>query len=463
MTFYGEDYPEPPDLDPWAPDEEPPPDPTREEGRRVTLTSAATIKPRPVFWLWQGRLALGTLSLLAGREGLGKSTCAYWIAARITRGELPGEFAGTPRAVLVAATEDSWEHTIVPRLMAADADLERVYRVDVTTDLGVHVGLSLPRDLVALERNAAEVGAALLLLDPLMSRLGSLDTHRDAEVRLALEPLVSVADRARMSVLGLIHHNKSGSADPLQLVMGSKAFTAVARSVHTVVPDPDDESDTRRLFGTPKNNLGRTDLPTLAFTIVGHPVDTDEGPAWTGRLEWGEDSAVSIRDAMRRASDDDHADDTSEAAGWLSDYLESKGGRAPSSDVKRAAKAAGIRDRALHNARKRLRLSTPAEGFPRVTWWELPEPRGRSGDSGDAPPRGDVTTVITDTTVGSGDSGDSRDGPGEAPSSLDLDERPRCTREGCAVSGGRHLGRAEAAARICRPCQRIEAAERRAS
>ena len=59
--------------------------------------------------------------------------------------------------------------------------------------------------------------------------------------------------------------------------MGSKAFTAVARSVHTVVPDPDDETDQRRLFGTPKNNLGRSDLPTLAFTITGHPIDTDDG------------------------------------------------------------------------------------------------------------------------------------------------------------------------------------------
>jgi hypothetical protein len=272
--------------------------------RRVVLTSAATIKPRPVFWLWESRLALGTIGLLAGREGLGKSTLGYWMAARLTRGDLLGRYQGTPKGVLVCATEDSWEHTIVPRLMAAGADRAKVYRIDVLNYADIHVGLSLPRDLAETERAAREVDAALLLLDPLMSRLGDLDTHRDSEVRQALEPLAALADRTRMAVLGLIHHNKSGGSDPLQLVMASKAFTAVARSVSTVIPDPDDETGKRRLFGTSKNNLGSSDLPTLAFTIESHPIDTDEGTAWTGRLVFGDEHAGTIDDAMRRAAED---------------------------------------------------------------------------------------------------------------------------------------------------------------
>ena len=172
--------------------------------RHVVLTSAASIKPRPVFWLWKNRLALGTLGLLAGREGVGKSTLGYWIAARITQGDLFGCFAGTPKAVLVCATEDSWEHTIVPRLMAAGADLTRVYRVDVVTAMDITVGMSLPRDLEGVERAAKDVDAAMMLLDPLVSRLGDLDTHKDAEVRQALEPLVAIADRVNMAALKVL-------------------------------------------------------------------------------------------------------------------------------------------------------------------------------------------------------------------------------------------------------------------
>jgi len=57
--------------------------------RQLVLTRASDIKPRRVRWLWDGRLALGMLALLAGREGLGKSILGYWLAAMITRGELP--------------------------------------------------------------------------------------------------------------------------------------------------------------------------------------------------------------------------------------------------------------------------------------------------------------------------------------------------------------------------------------
>jgi hypothetical protein len=346
-----------------------------EPHRRLVLTAAANIKPRRVQWLWEQRLALGTLALLAGREGLGKSILSYNIAAMITRGILPGEHFGTPRSVLVAASEDSWSQTIVPRLIAADADLSRVYRVEIITDT-IHDELNLPRDLARVKAAAGEVDAVLLILDPLISRLDSkLDSHKDADVRRALEPLVAMADQANLAVLGLIHHNKSGSTDPLQVVMASKAFPAVARSVHTVIADPDDDTGQRRLFGTPKNNLGRTDLPTLSFTIDSFAIPIDDGDdlAWTGRLVWGDDSTATIHDAMRRAaetSDDKSA--AAEAADWLDDYLTSKGGTAESADAKKAAHASGHSEKALRIARERLKLEIGQHGFPRKTWWTLP-------------------------------------------------------------------------------------------
>lgn len=353
--------------------DEPPTTNPDNDTRHIHLTPAANIKPRPVWWLWKNRLALGTLGLLAGREGAGKSTLAYWITARLTQGELYGYYYGKPKAVLVVAAEDSWEHTIVPRLIAAGANLNLVHRVEVLSTLGLLVGMKLPGDLLSLEKSAIDTGAALLLLDPLMSRLGDLDTHRDAEVRQALEPLVAVADRVSMSVLGIIHHNKSGSSDPLQLVMGSKAFTAVARSVHTVVTDPDDDTRQRRLFGTPKNNLGRSDLPTFTFTINSYGVDTDEGTAFTSQMEWGEELAASIDDTLQRATElGEDRGATVDAAEWLGDYIASKGGQVPSADAKRAGKAVGHPERTLQRATRRLKLIISSSGFPRITYWELP-------------------------------------------------------------------------------------------
>jgi hypothetical protein len=322
--------------------------------------------------LWQDRVALGSLALLAGREGVGKTTNAYTLAANITKGTLPGYYHGQPRAVIVAATEDSWEYTIVPRLMAAGADLDLVLRVDVTTPEGVDASLSLPRDLAALEKTVTGYEVALIVLDPLMSRLDAgLDTHKDAEVRLALEPLVSIADRTGAAILGLIHVNKSYSTDPLTLIMGSRAFAAVARAVLFAMADSDEEGLYH--LGQPKNNLGRTDLSTIDYRIVNiHVADTDEGPVWTSKIDWVGQSEHSIRDLLESAGEGaESRSATSEAADWLRDYLLSVGGTSESAKVKEEGRRAGHSADALKRARTRVKVSAESSGFPRRTYWRL--------------------------------------------------------------------------------------------
>jgi len=176
------------------------------------------------------------------------------------------------------------------------------------------------------------------------------------------------------------------------VIMGSKAFAAVARSVHTVIYDPDDESNTRRLFGTPKNNLGRSDLPTLSFTIDSFavPIDAGNDLAWTGRLVWGEASAHSIHDVMERAAESgEQRSAATDAQHWLDDYLSLKGGTEESAKIKRAAYAVGHTERSLRTARTRLKIEVSEHGFPRQTWWSLSDPwQGVSDDaksaSGDA-------------------------------------------------------------------------------
>lgn len=343
------------------------------DGLYVHLTRASLIQPRPVRYAWAHRLVLGALNLVGGREGVGKSLCTYTIAAEITRGSLDGAFLGAPRNVIVGATEDSWAHTIVPRLMAADADLDRVFRVDVATPDSLQIPLSLPRDLPQLEQQARDVRAAAIILDPLLSRLDSkIDTHKDADVRRGLEPLAALADATQSAVVGLIHVNKSNSQDVLSTLMASRAFAAVARAVLVVMQDPDDERT--RLLGLAKNNLGRLDVPTLRFTIEGVKVaDTDEGEVWTGRLVWAGESGQSIRAHFEAASAaDGDKTATTEAAEWLSDYLTHEGGTLESALIKAAGRHEGHSADSLKRARKKLGITSESRGFPRKTFWALP-------------------------------------------------------------------------------------------
>jgi hypothetical protein len=350
-----------------------------EHQRDVVLTSAADIIPRRVRWLWHERLAMGSVSLIGGREGQGKTLLAIELAALITRGRLEGEHAGTPRSVIIVTTEDAWDYTIVPRLLAAGADLSLVFRAEARTADGVLTGLSLPYDFGALEQAIHEVKAALVILDPLLSRLnGNLDTHKDADVRLALEPLVALAERAGVHVIGLIHVNKTITTDPLTSLMASRAFAAVARAVLFVMKDP--EEDGVRLLGQPKNNLGRTDMETLRFEVV--PVEVgrdpqDNLPITAPKMQWLDSTVRTIEDALTIvAQGGKTASKRALAAEWLVHYLQAKpDGKAVPVDIITAAKSAGHNEATLRRARDEMadrnELLVSNEGFPKVTYWQL--------------------------------------------------------------------------------------------
>ena len=68
----------------------------------------ADLQPQPVEWLWQHRLAAGTLAMLCGEPGSGKTLVALAIEAAMTRGRDP--FTGEklkPGTVLSASAEHS--------------------------------------------------------------------------------------------------------------------------------------------------------------------------------------------------------------------------------------------------------------------------------------------------------------------------------------------------------------------
>jgi hypothetical protein len=234
--------------------------------------------------------------------------------------------------------------------------------------------LTLAVDLERLHEEAVRVDAALVLFDPLMSRLDShLDAHKDQQVRQGLEPIVERAGQGGYSVLGLIHVNKGTSNDPLTMLMASRAFPAVARAVLFTTLDP--EQPGMRLLGNAKNNLGRMDLPTLMFDIVEKIAgqDPDDGSdVATGALRWCGESQRTILDAIddARRSPDARVKQK-EAEDWLDEYLRDKE-VADSKDVKSDAAEADISERTLKRARKKIGAGVTSVGFPRRTVWSKP-------------------------------------------------------------------------------------------
>lgn len=382
--------------------------------KTIRLTPASAFKIRPVRWLWQDRMPLGELTLIPGREGVGKSTFLAWLAAAITNGNLPGRFHGKPRTVLYAATEDSWSYTIAPRMLAAGANLDMVYRIDVIDEETGPSGLILPRDCHHLPDIARDTGAAVLMCDPIMSMVDErLSSFKAQELRKALEPLKRYAEKAGIAVPALVHFNKGTSADVGTLIAGARAWAEVARAVVAIARDPEQDEYTC-VVSQAKNNLGRTDLSNLAYTIDGVTLETEEGEdAHVGRLRWLGESAKSVEDILASAmngEDRRQGEAAKKVITYVTEEAEREGRAMSAADIVAAfddeLTPANVR-KILSRAVAKGDLMAPARGIyigPRVT---KPQAAGEVSQTGSAPsglvPIPPVTTSqVSQQQVGGG-------------------------------------------------------------
>jgi hypothetical protein len=338
------------------PDDPGPPDPDV-PGRRLVVTPGSHVRAKRLVWWEPGLVLRYAINLLAAREGKGKSSVASSWAARETR------YGGT---VLWIGTEESREHAIVPRFIASGADMDRVIFVDVETDFGTGA-LVFPLDLPGIENIIREHGVTMMYLDPAKAVVPpGFSGNDDIAVRQYLEPIASLADRCKVTIIGLAHFGKRIGTDSGQLMLGSVAWSQVARCVLSIAEDPD--TGTRVLTNTKANYVG-TDR-SVEFRIVGTTIDTDDGPTEIGAVEWLGDTTVDARDLLA-GDDGDEAGERTAAAHWLEDYLTAKG-PTPSRDVKVDAAKEKISERTLKRAKKNLGVLDVSTGFPRTSTWYLP-------------------------------------------------------------------------------------------
>lgn len=321
--------------------------------RRAQTTCLADVRPEHVEWLWPGRIPRGAVTILDGDPDLGKSTVTLDIGARVSRGRaMPDDAAGIAAAdVIVMTYEDHLAATIRPRLDAADADVSRVHAIAIATEHGPDMP-SLPQDLDALGDAIRDTGAALVIVDPLMAALsGSVDAHRDQDVRRVLAPLARIAEQHGCAVLAVRHLRKSGGANPLYAGGGSIGIIGAARSALLVAVDP--QNPARRVLARAKCNLAAP-VPSIGYRLV--PAGGTVAVDWLGAVEH---TAGELLLAAAQGDDERSARDL--AAELL--RAELAAGPQPVQSIQRAARRAGIADRTLQRAAADLGLRPQRQGF----------------------------------------------------------------------------------------------------
>lgn len=226
----------------------------------VQLEQASSLKIVPIRWLWPGWLARGKLQILAGAPSTGKTTIAMALAATVSSaGRFP---CGTPANrgnVLIWSGEDDPSDTLAPRLVASGADLENVFFVRGTVHADEERSFDPGRDIGLLAHEARRIGnVQLLIVDPVVSAIVG-DGHKANDVRRGLQPLVDLGQSLDCAVLGITHFSKGSSGrDPLERVMGSQAFGALARVVMVAGKEAssDENSPPRWFVARAKSNIG---------------------------------------------------------------------------------------------------------------------------------------------------------------------------------------------------------------
>ena len=250
---------------------------------------ADTIKPRKITWLNLGNklnhvIPCGKYSTLIGEPGKGKSLLTIAFASLVSR----GPDGSAPGDVIMVQGEDDIDDTVVPRLMAAGADLSRIHFLTGISDPGPDgIRPFTLADMAAVERMLSTLPNPLLLtIDPVGSYCGKADANKDAEVRGLLIPLCSMAQRTGIASIGVTHFNKAAGSKAINRAMGSTAWVAVSRMAWGVVPDPDNAAD--RLLMAVKGNLAK-DTKSYRFGITSVPVKLADGAddlpviAWSAR------------------------------------------------------------------------------------------------------------------------------------------------------------------------------------
>jgi hypothetical protein len=344
---------------------------TEADQRKPVIIRLTDVVSEPVQWIWPSWLASGLLTILGGYGGDGKSTLLMSLVATLSRGGMLPDGRRAPAVnTLILSAEDDPQYAIKPRLEAHRADMNRITLLKGTENGNGKVEwFNIRKDVDAMREVIQAEDIGLVIIDPLSSYMPKADRNSEGDVRDALMPLQVLMEETRVAVIGVMHVGKADTQRRAQQrLLGSTAFTALARSVWMVhdLPDehqPDQEGDIvtvgkRKALGIVKSNYSIAP-PALSFS---RPLD--------GALAWHGQSPVSIEECFTEDAKK-AAPRTTEAVEWLAEFL--KGGSKYANEVNDAAEDEDISGGTLRIAKRKLKVDVYKDTGPGGRWlWKLP-------------------------------------------------------------------------------------------
>lgn len=180
-------------------------------------------------WLFYPYIPLGSITILAGDPGCGKSNISVALASIISNGnKFPFESEDTPRrkpsTVIMQNGEDGIEDVIKPRLTKAGANHENI-GIIVEDD-----EIFTLNDLKKLELVLEYKNPKLIIFDPIQRYMGNVNPNSLIESTNMLKGVNKLAQKYSCAILLVMHLNK-GNNKGIYRLNGSVGLPGAARSV----------------------------------------------------------------------------------------------------------------------------------------------------------------------------------------------------------------------------------------
>ena len=318
------------------------------EKKAVPMIRMSEVQQTEVDWLWYPYIPFGKLTIIQGNPGEGKTFFAMQLAAACTnRKFLPQMEPFEPFNMIFQTAEDGLGDTVKPRLLSAEADLERVLVIDDTDN-----PLTLADERI--ENAIRENNARLVIIDPLQAFLGAnVDMNRANEVRPIFRRLAEVAQATNCAIVMIGHLNKASGSQSTYRGLGSIDITAVVRSllfIGKVRTDP-----TTRVIVHEKSSLAPPGQ-SLAFSL-----GDEKGFRWFGAYD------ISAEDLLAGGEGSKTELKQEQAVKLIEEFL-SEGRKVSIAEINKEATERGISERTVRLARNSMgdKIACERQG---KDWW----------------------------------------------------------------------------------------------
>ncbi|MDZ4135493.1 MAG: AAA family ATPase, partial [Paracoccaceae bacterium] len=307
-------------------------------------------------FLWYPYICLGTLGLLDGDPGDGKSQFTGWLVSEVSQGRvLPNGIKLPPANCFLFNFEDLPGAVIKKRLEANGADLSRVFIQSRQFQLTAEM-------VEWMDGEIAEKKPRLVILDPIQAFMSGVDGNSNIDVREFMSRLGEIAMKRKCAIICVRHFGKGAQDKAMKKGLGSTDFVGISRNQFGLARRKDDvrgfivlhmktnfEKGRAMLFTMGDADGRKGEQPKIGFDRF---IDIDPDEFFSGAMS-------------TRGPDQDEREVGKE---FLLEALAD--GPKPAARLKSKGEARAISASTLDRARKELGIITAKKG--KIWFWSLP-------------------------------------------------------------------------------------------